>query len=301
MTKPLVICVILNSNHKDDTLGCLASLARSTYERQECIVVDVASSDGSAEAIRATFPKVEVISLSENRGYAGNNNVGISVALDKGADWIFVLNEDTVVGRDCIAQLVTVGETDPCIGIVGPMVYHYDEPQVIQSAGGMLGRYWESQHLGKNEPDRQQFSDPHAVSWISGCGLLVRRSVVEQVGLLDERYFIYWEETEWCIRAGKAGWRVIHVPKARLWHKGVRRDYRPAPHVTYYFTRNKLLTLAKHHAPLSVWVGSWLQLLRTLISWSVRPKWKSMRRHRDAMLLGMRNFLWRKWGGPVRL
>jgi GT2 family glycosyltransferase len=301
MAEPLVITVVLNSNRREDTLCCLASLAESTHQRHKVIVADNASSDGSVEAIRAGFPQVEVISLIENRGYAGNNNVGIAAALERGADWVFVLNEDTVVAPDCIAQLVSTGESDPSIGIVGPMVYHHDEPQVIQSAGGMLGPCWESVHLGKNEPDRQQFSAPHAVDWISGCGLLVRRSVIEQVGLIDERYFIYWEETEWCIRAGRAGWRIMHVPQARIWHKGVRRDYRPTPHLTYYFTRNKLLTLSKHHAPLLVWVGSWLQLLRTVISWSVRPKWKSMRSHRAAMCLGIRDFLRRRWGGPVRL
>jgi GT2 family glycosyltransferase len=176
------------------------------------------------------------------------------------------------------------------------MVYHHDESEVIQSAGGMLGPYWESIHLGKNEPDRGQFRDSRAVEWISGCAIMVRRAVIEQVGGLDPRFFYYWEETEWCLRASKAGWRVVHVPQARLWHKGVQRNYVAKPAVMYYGTRNRLLMYAKHRAPLGAWAKVWLQTARTLVSWTVRPKWRSMRAHRDAMWLGMTDFLRGRWG-----
>ena len=301
MPQPSVISVILNTNHREDTLRCLVSLAESTYENHKTIVLDNDSADGSVEAIRKAFPRVEIIGLSENRGYAGNNNVGITAALAQGADWVFVLNEDTVLAPDCLPHLVTVGESDPRIGIVGPMVYHHEEPAIIQSAGGMISHYWESLHLGKDELDRGQFSEPHLVDWISGCGILVRRALIEQVGMIDERYFYYWEETEWCLRAGKAGLWVVHVPQAKMWHKGVRRDYHPKPLVTYYGTRNRLLTLAKCQASPLAWVIVWLQILRTLTSWTIKPKWRSMREHRNAMWRGVVDFLCHRWGGPVKL
>jgi GT2 family glycosyltransferase len=301
MSQPYIISVVLNTDHREDTLQCLASLAQSTYQNHKALVLDNASRDGSVDAVRAAFPSVEIIELTENLGYAGNNNVGIQAALAQGTDWVLVLNEDTILAPDCLARLVEAGESNPRIGIVGPMVYHHDEPDVIQSAGGKMGRYWESLHLGKNEADHGQFHEPHPVDWISGCGILVRRAVIEQVGQIDERYFYYWEETEWCLRAARAGWQILNVPLAKLWHKGVQRGYHPKPLVTYYGTRNRLLTLAKHQAPLLVWMMVWLQILRTLISWTVKPKWRCMREHRNAMWRGMLDFFGHRWGGPVQL
>jgi GT2 family glycosyltransferase len=292
---------MLNTNRREDTLECLASLAAGTYPNHRAIVLDNASIDGSAAAIHSRFPAVQVVALERNLGYAGNNNVGITEALAQGAEWVLVVNEDTVLAPDCLAHLVEAGESDAAVGIVGPMVYHYAEPQVIQSAGGRLGRYWDSFHLAQNTRDEGQFPAPHPVDWISGCAILVRRSVIDQVGMIDPRYFYFWEETEWCLRARRAGWRVLHVPQARLWHKGVQRDYEPKPLVTYYATRNRLLTLAKHRAPTRVWIMAWLQIARTLASWTIRPKWRDMRNHRRAMWRGAADFLLRRWGGPVQL
>ena len=114
--------------------------------------------------------------------------------------------------------------------------------------------------------------------------------------MLDPRFFYYWEETEWCLRAGRAGWRIVHVPRARLWHKGVQRDYRPKPSVSYYGTRNRFLMLAKHRAPVAVWAMALFETSRTLASWTVRPKWRSMRGHRDAMWRGVVDFVRHRWG-----
>lgn len=291
-----VFSVVLNTNRRDDTCECLASLRANTYPHHRVLVLDNGSTDGSVAAIRAAFPDVEIISLDVNLGYAGNNNVGIQAALDRSADWVFVLNEDTVLAPDCLTQLMAVAASDPRIGILGPMVYNYDEPTVIQSAGGRLGPYWISSHFGQNEGDCRQFVEPHPVEWISGCAILVRRAVIEQVGVLDARFFIYWEETDWCMRAAKAGWRIVQVPTARLWHKGVQRNYRPGPAVTYYSTRNRLLLLAKHAAPLPARLIAWGQIVRTLTSWTIRPKWRHLRAHRNAMWCGVRDYLAGRWG-----
>lgn len=298
---PRVISVVLNHDRREDTLACLGSLAASRYANHRAIVLDSSLNGSCAEAVHAGFPQAEVIRLQDNRGYAGNNNVGIKAAIAGGADWIFVLNEDTILDPGCLSHLVAAGESAPDIGIVGPTVYHHDEPNIIQSAGGVIGRYWESIHLAKNEPDQNQFQGLHAVDWISGCAIMVRRQVIEQAGAIDERYFYYWEETEWCIRAAKSGWRVMHVPQAKIWHKGVQREYRPKAAVTYYATRNRLLTLAKHRAPVIAWLAAYLQIIRTLTSWTVRPRWQSMRAHRHAMWRGLVDFLYQRWGGPVKL
>jgi GT2 family glycosyltransferase len=296
MSAPYVVSVILNTNRRDDTLACLDSLAHSTYSPHTSLVVNGLSTDGSFEAIQQAYPATPILPLAANRGYAGGNNAGLLWALDHGADWALVLNEDTVLAADCIARLVENGESDPRIGIVGPMVYHFDEPDVIQTAGGMLGRSWSASLLGNNEQDKGQFHEPHEVEWISGCAMLIRRSLLEQVGCFDERFFIYWEEIDLCVRARQAGWRLMHVPGAKLWHKGVNRNYRPAPRVTYYTTRNHFLLLQKNHAPLGTWLRVTAGALRTLSSWTLKPKWRAMRPHRDAMLEGLWDFARQRWG-----
>jgi GT2 family glycosyltransferase len=296
MHQPLVYIVILNTNRRWDTLEALRSIYDNTYTNHHVIVLDNASHDGSVSAIRSAFPQASIIELEKNLGYAGNNNHGIQLALQDGAYWVLVLNEDVVLAPDCIERLVAVGQNDEDIGIVGPMVYHHDEPDVIQSAGGKLSKCWRTGHIGENELDVGQYDQPQNVDWISGCAIMVRRSVIEHIGMLDERFFYYFEETEWCLRARKKGWRAVQVPQAKLWHKGVQREYQPSSSVTYYSTRNRLLMLAKHNAPMLAWLAAWGQTLRTLVSWSLRPKWRTMREHRDAMWQGIMDFFLRRWG-----
>ena len=296
MSSPLVISVVLSSNHREDTLECLTTLQHNTYPNHRIILLDNASTDGTVEAVRSQLPAVQIIELPYNLGYAGNNNVGIEAAVRQGADWIFVLNEDTVLASDCIHRLVAAGECDPTIGIVGPMVYHHDEPAVIQTAGGRLDKYYREWHLGQNEPDRGQFQQPQPVEWISGCGIMVRRAVIEQVGAIDVRFFYYVEELEWCVRASKAGWRILQVPQAKLWHKGVQRNYQPKPSMFYYATRNHLLLLLKHNAAPLAWIVTWGQFIRTLASWTLKPKWRAKREYRDAMWRGMVDFVQHRWG-----
>jgi GT2 family glycosyltransferase len=300
MAQPYILTVILNTNRRDDTLECLRSLNKSIYPNLDTMVLDNASSDGSVEAIRQDFPEVEIVPLTENRGYAGNNNIGIRRAVEQGADWVFVLNEDTVLDPECITHLAEAVDGDPQCGIAGPMVYHFDAPEVIQSAGGRFDSHLNSIHIGQNEVDRGQYAHTRQVDWISGCAILVRREVIEAVDALDERFFYYWEETEWCLRASKNGWHILHVPEARLWHKGVQQDYSPAPSVTYYNTRNRLLMLSKHGAPFSTWFYTWGKTMGTLRSWTFKPQWRHMQPHRDALWMGMRDFLKRRWGSMPR-
>jgi GT2 family glycosyltransferase len=296
MPEPCVITVILNTNRRDDTLACLESLGKGSYSNHHVIVLDNASTDGSAESIRSLYPDVQVIGLEKNLGYAGNNNVGIRAAIEQGADWVFVLNEDTIVDSKCIAWMIRTVEKFPQAGILGPLVYHHDEPEYIQSAGGILDAHWAPIHLGKDQIDEGQFTEPKKVDWISGCVILVKRDVIQQVGGLDERFFYYFEETDWCLRASERGWDLIHVPEAKIWHKGVQRNYHPGPRVTYYCTRNWFMLLSKHKAPLQVWAYVWIITIKTLLSWSFRSKWRSMHEHRDAMWKGTLDFLRHRWG-----
>ncbi len=300
MPQPLVAVVVLNTNRRDDTLACLTSLAALDYVRHRVLLLDNASTDGSVEAVKAQFPAVQVLALSDNRGYAGNNNVGIEAAMAMGAEWILVLNEDTVLAPTCLNELMRAAVDDERIGVLGPMVYHHDEPGVIQSAGGILDERWTSRHAGQNEDDTGQFAAPRRVDWVSGCAIMVRRQAVQDVGALDQRFFYYWEETEWCLRIARAGWSIVQVPGARLWHKGVTRDYRPGPSVAYYNTRNRLFMMSKHRAPLRTWIVAWSQIARTLVSYTVKPRWRERAASRDAIWWGAVDFLRGRMGQMPR-
>jgi GT2 family glycosyltransferase len=293
---PKVTVVILNTNRREDTLQCLESLSVSTYPNLSIMVLDNASTDGSVESIEVLYPETQVVALTENKGYAGNNNVGVELAIQHGADWIYVLNEDTLQAPDCIGRLVEAGQSDSRVGIVGPMVYHHDEPDVIQSAGGIMDGLWRSWHAGQNQKDQGQFPEVRPVQWVSGCALMIRRETVQQVGVIDERFFYYQEEIEWCLRSRQAGWKILHVPKAKLWHKGVQREYNPPANVTYYKIRNGFLLAKKHRAPLHVQAYVWTDTLRLLMVWSLLPRWRTKRDHRDAMLAGIRDFMAQRWG-----
>jgi GT2 family glycosyltransferase len=293
---PSVAVVILNTNRRSDTLECLQSLSSNRYEPLSVFVIDNSSTDGSVEAIQKSFPEVQVINLAQNKGYAGNNNVGIDLAIKKAFDWILVLNEDTLMAPDFIEQLVFAGDTNSEIGVVGPLVYHNDEPEVIQSAGALMDKNWRSYHIGHNEKDIHQYSAQRFVDWISGCAIMFRRELLEQVGGFDERFFYYNEEVELCFRARKAGWKVLFVPQAKLWHKGVQRNYKPNPYVTYYSVRNQLLFLKKHSAPIKIRLVNLYGFTRMVASWTIKKKWQPMHLHRDAAVQAILDYMHGKFG-----
>lgn len=296
MKSPHVVVLIINNNRNDDTIECLASVAKSTYLNCRVIVLDIAPSGQIGLSLEAHPPNVQVMSLEENRGYTGNNNLGFRLALEHKADFVFLLNNDAIIAPDCIEHLVKSILADSTVGMTGPLIYHYDEPNTMQTAGGVLDGFWAAKHLGRNEIDTGQFSMARPVDWLSGCALMVRRDVLERLGGFDERFFMYWEEVDWCLRAHQQGWTLLHVPQAKVWHKGAQRHYQPEPRVTYYSVRNQFLFLREHQAPLPVRLYRWAETIRTLVSWTVRPKWRHMRLHRNAMWQAICDVLLNHWG-----
>jgi len=298
MTRPRVCVLILNRDRRGDTLACLDSLLARPYPNLDPVVLDNASSDGTAAAGRAAYPQVQVIETGGNLGYAAGNNVGLEWAQRHGAEYALLLNEDTIVDPDAISHLVEAAQSRPELGFLGPLVYHHSEPEVIQSAGGVIARDWRTSHRGQNERDTGQYAQPFEADWVSGCAILMRMSVVERIGMLDPAFFIYSEEVDWCIRANRAGFKGLVVPAAHIWHKGVRRDYAPSPRVTYLSARNHLRLLAKHRAGGRALLRAMAGNLRTLTSWSVRPRWRDQRAHRDALARAMVDFCRGSFGPP---
>jgi GT2 family glycosyltransferase len=303
LAAPKVVIVVLNWNGRDDTLACLASLSGIDYPVYEVIVVDNGSGDDSVAAIRAAYPQVTLIETGDNLGYVGGNNVGLEHAGIMGADYALLLNNDTEVAPDFLNLMVEVAEVDAAIGIVGPTIYYFDRPDVIWSAGGSIDWGWgDTRMVSLDVVDQGQFSLlPRPVDFVSGCAMLIKMSLLDQMGLLDPRFFAYYEETEWCVRVARAGFKIVHVPQAKIWHKISPVAREASPQVHYYMTRNRLLFLKLSRVGVAPWLNTFLfDYGRTLLSWTLKPRWRYKAPQRQAMLQGILDF-WRGRFGKVEI
>jgi len=232
MSHPLIVAVVLNWNSADETLSCVQSLLGQSYPNLQVLVVDNASFDGAIERVRDEFPQVHVLQLERNTGYAGGNNAGIRKALVLGADQVLILNSDVILDPPAVELLSQAMGSG--VAVAGPTVYDMDTPARVQSAG-CLRREWSSTFRVLDDVPE---SASRGVDYVAGCALLMSRAAVESVGLFDDSLFAYCEEVDWCLRAGQRGYRVVHVPAARVWHR--RGASTPSPVQSFLLSRNAL-------------------------------------------------------------
>jgi len=215
--------IVLSWNGVRLTCETLDSLARCRMPhgwRLQVRVVDNASSDGSPSVIAAEYPDVELIALPENRRFAGGNNAGIARALEAGDDAIVLLNNDVQADPGLLEKLLAALAERPAAGAAGPLIYHAAPSDRIWYAGGRcLPALAHTSHRGLRARDRGQYRAVEETGYLSGCCLLATAEAWRRVGLLDERYFIYAEDADWCLRARAAGYPLLFVPTARLWHQ----------------------------------------------------------------------------------
>lgn len=242
---PKVSIVILNWNGKNDTIECLDSLKEITYPNYEIILVDNGSTDGSGECLKKLYPEIEIIENQKNLGFAEGNNIAIRKVVARETDYVLLLNNDTVVHPEFLTELVELLENDTSVGIAGPTVYYYKEKDRIQAAGGKICWYkGQTPHLtSKNYIKLNKIRD---VDYIMGCALLTRCELFKKIGYLNKDYFAYWEETDWCVRAKKAGYRIVHVPSAKIWHKGGSTTKKISGFHEYQMTRNMFWFMKIH-------------------------------------------------------
>jgi GT2 family glycosyltransferase len=295
---PSVVIIILNWDGLADTLACLGSLNHLDYPAHEILVVDNGSQDGSAVAIREAYPQIQVIETGENLGYVGGNNLGLEYACARNAAYALLLNNDTEVSADFLSKMVELAESDSKIGVVGPTIYYAEPGDMIWSAGGKLD--WRSGLTlldGMDQIDRGQYGEaPRPVDFVTGCALLVKIPVVKEVGKLDSRFFAYFEENEWCLRVTQAGYKIYHLPTAKIWHK-ISPDHREhSPQVYYYMTRNRLLFTWLANLGMSSWLSILWEYVTRLVSWTLRPRWRYKAPQRNAMLRGILDFGRRRFG-----
>jgi len=294
-----VFLVILNWNGGKMTLNCLKSLKAIKNDNFsiEVIVIDNGSTDDSIKRIQKAEPMIVILENKDNLGFAEGNNVGIKYALEKGADYICLLNNDTRVKPDFLEELVKEAQSDEKIGLVGGKIYFekgyeffknkYSESErgkVIWYAGGLID--WNNiyaSHRGVDEVDTGQYDQTTETEYVNGCLMLGTREVFKKVGLFDKRYYLYFEDADLSLRAKRRGFKVVFCPKAVIWHLNSGSSGSGSSLHDYFITRNRLVFGMKYAS------------LRAKIA-LVRESLKLLKNGREWQKTGIRDFYFRKYG-----
>ena len=287
MKKPLVSIITLNYNQTDITCAFLRSTQTLTYDSFEIIVVDNASVVNPTEQVRQLgYDNLKLIINKVNVGFAGGNNLGIQAA--KG-DYLFIVNNDTEVASDLLEKLLLPFSHDPKIGVVSPKIKFYDHPNVIQYAGfrpmnPLTGR---TGAVGGRELDRGQYDTAGETYGAHGAAMMIKREIIETVGMMDERFFLYYEEWDWSARIRRAGYKIFYQPQATVYHKESMTVGKNSTLKTYYHTRNRILYMRRNSKS-----GEFLIFLAFLICFTV-PKsvisylWRCQFEHLKAFVQGL--------------
>lgn len=234
--------IVLNFKLKDLTLKCLKSVQKSSFKNLKIIVVDNNSNDGIADKLPA---EIHFIQNKENLGYSGGNNVGIKKALEVGCDYIFILNPDTEIEEKTIEILVEKMEEYQA-AIAGPKIYFSDTKKIWYGGGIFDQANVIGKHRGVDEKDTGQYNNVGETDFVSGAAMMVKKEVFERVGLFDEDYFLYYEDSDFCLRAKKEGFKVVFIPEAVVYHANAKSTTLGSPLQDYYITRNRMLYAKKH-------------------------------------------------------
>lgn len=246
----LLSVILVNFKRPDLTIDCVRSLLSSKFTDFEIVIVDNESTPESNDKLRASCPRAVVLPSEKNLGFGGANNLGIRYALQHGADYILLLNNDTIVRDDTIEILLRTAKEYPQAGVIGAKIYYYERPNELWYAGGRLdvnkalGR-----HIGIGKIDDGYRMECVETDFVTGCCLLTKREVIDKIGMLDHSYFLYDEDADYSIRARKAGYSVLYQPSASLYHRVSKSAGWDSPVYIYFNLRNKLLFLRKNGNP----------------------------------------------------
>ena len=234
------------------TAECIRSLLAMDGADFEIIVVDNGSTDGSVERLPQEFPQITVLPQGRNLGFAAGCNVGMRYALANGGEYILLLNNDTFVAPDLIREMLAVIESDPHIGAVCPKIYFADHPDLLWYAGADFSLWMGTSKLrGWREIDHGQFDGRQEITQATGCAMLVRRSALCEVGLLDEQFWAYAEDLDWSLRFLERGYRLTLAPKARLWHccgaTSVKAMGSGSQAIRQFFSTRNMIFVARKH------------------------------------------------------
>lgn len=250
---PKVFIIILNWNQLNDTCVCLDSLKKIAYPNYQIVVVDNGSQDNSLKTIKKKYPMVKIIANSSNLGFVRANNQGIKLALQSKADYILILNNDTIVHPQMLTKLVRKAEEDKKIAIIGPQIYYYDQPQKLWFLRANLS--WPlggikilNQNKKKSYSKEQLFNS----DYITGAAMLIRSEVIQRLGSFDPYFFIYWDDVELSVRYKKGGYKIKALANAVMWHK-VSSAATAGEKSCFLMGRNQLYFCRKHNNFFTFW------------------------------------------------
>lgn len=255
MNRPSVGVVIVNWNLKDSLRATLESFRKVNYPGLQIVVSDNASSDGSPEMVRAEFPEVKLLTREQGVGYAKGASLGMAELVST-TKYIFSITNDVIVDPEILNVMVDYAEANPEAGVLGSKIYFYDRPNVIWHAGGRVHPlFGQCYSLGWMRKDHPRYDQVRECDFICGCGFLLRSEVLRQIGFFKENLMFYGEDGDLCYRIREAGYRVVYVPAARVWHKVDATLAKNRPVQLHYSTRNTLYLLQRHrigYYPLSL-------------------------------------------------
>lgn len=248
-SQPKVSVIIVNYNGTKDTLECLKSLEKLLYENYEIIIVDNNSIESEKKLLETIMgqTKISLIFNNSNKGFAGGNNVGIQKAVENNAEFILLLNNDTIVKPNFLTELINKCSVSSQIGILTPKILYYSNPDLIWSAGGNISKIRSSGFPSCYEKKSDSCNSDKFCSFATGCCMLIRKEVINKIGLLDENYFLYLEDTDYSVRAIKAGFKIYYVSSSVIYHKvnaATAKDNYYLP--LYYSIRNRLYFARNH-------------------------------------------------------
>lgn len=271
-----VSIILVNYNGKDYNKECIESIFNSSYKNIDVIVVDNDSKDGSVDLLREQFGnKIDLMLSRKNLGFSGANNIGIEKALRNGSDYIVLLNNDTIIDKDLISNMIKAAKEEND-AIISPKIYYYDNKDIIWSAGAdMRWKKGVTDQRGINQKDDGSFDKREEVEFGTGCCLLIPSKVISDVGLLSDDYFLYYEDTDYCMRVRAKGYKIVYEPTAVLYHKvSASTGGEVSPGYIYYNTRNRLIFNERFNKDNKFIYSSYFYLTRVakIVSWVVTGK-----------------------------
>ena len=262
MDTPLVSVIVLNWNGKSLIEDCLNSLIKQIYKRTEIILVDNGSTDGSVELIKSKFrDRVKLIENEKNLGFSGGNNRGIRASR---GDYILLLNNDAVADEKWIEELIKVVEKDNRIGMCASKVLSYENKDIIDNVGHLIYRDGLNRGKGRLEKDRGQYDNREEVFFPSGCAALYRKKMLDEIGLFDEDFFAYGDDTDIGIKGRLAGWRCIYVPSAVVFHRYSGSSSAYSRLKAFYVERNRVWIAVKYFPLKMLLVSPFYTFIRFL-------------------------------------
>lgn len=293
--EPSVGIVILNWNRKADTVECIRSIQKINYSKYKIILIDNASTDDSCLVIETEFKDIVLIKNKENVGFPVGNNQGIEWAIKNNLDYILLLNNDTIVAANFLDKLLEIALNYNDVGILGCRIVYHSKPNIFWSVGGFIDKRTGRPYHFQKDIFQTNDSDFCCVDWVSGCALLIRSSVVKQIGFLDTNYFFGMEDVDWCTKATKSGWNIAVVRNSVVKHKKQEfklvETYSSLQH--YYTLRNLLIFVKKHIGFNLPFIISFCITFFQRIAWSILTlDFKSLK----AIILAVYDFKQKKFG-----